>query len=152
MSNPPRKNKGELCKLLRENMELLVDQFAHIYRGDVILMGLMSWFKNYNEQVDRGQKPFDEMMLNFIEHVYPYKNQIKNRDETYFQNNVDKLFQQNLGYALSIKKYIMGVDSKGNAVLQPSDKETIWQYFDVFVKLMDRYIELDPAACSKKVK
>jgi len=148
----PKKNKGELCKLLRENLELLVDEFSHIYHGDVILVGLAGWFKNYNEQVDRGKKPFNEMMLNFIDHVYPYKTQILNQDETYFQNNVDRLFQQNLGYALSIKKYIFGVDAQGNEMLTPDDKETIWQYFVLFIKLMDLYIELDPEACSKKVK
>lgn len=148
----PKKNKGELCKLLRENLELLVSQFSHIYSGDVILMGLSAWFKTYNDQVDKGEKPFDEMMLNFIDHVYPYKTQIMKRDEHYFQNNVDRLFQQNLGYALSIKKYIFGIDAHGNNMLTPDDKETIWQYFMVFIKLMDRYIDLDPGSCSKKVK
>ena len=152
MSSRPKKTKGELCELLRTNFIQLVDEFNHIYKQDVLLCGLSAWFKDYNNEVDRGKKPYNEMMLKFIETVYPYKTQITGRDEDYFKNNVDKLFAGNLGHVISIKKYIFGVDSAGNSMLDDESKETIWEYFKVFIKLMDRYIELEPEACSKKTR
>lgn len=145
-----KKSKGELCDLLRTNFVQLVDEFSHIYKQDPTLKILATWFQNYNNEVSKGQKPYNEMMLKFIEHVYPYKSQINEESEVYFAENADKLFHDNLGYCISIKKYIFGKDSNGRNILNEGQKKTIWKYFKVFVKLMDKYIEIDPSSYYKK--
>jgi len=150
MSTSKVKSKSELCELLRINFVQLVDEFSHIYQHDPMLKGLSVWFQNYDNEVRHGKKPYNEMMLKFINHVYPYSKQITACDEEYFEDNVDKLFGSELGYVISIKKYMFGVDGNGHPILHQDDKDTIWKYFNIFVKLMEKYIAQDPSSYHKK--
>ncbi len=80
---------------------------------------------------------------NFIKNVYQYKDHIMKKDEEFFLGNIDQRVKEvaidnedvetKLHQALNIKNHW-----KNN--LNNEEKETIWKYFQVLIKLSERYI------------
>jgi len=81
---------------------------------------------------------------NFIKNVFQYKEHIMTKDEEFFLGNIEQRvkevsieeFEDNetkLHQALNIKEH-------WNKHLSPENKEVIWKYFQVLIKLAERYI------------
>ena len=80
---------------------------------------------------------------NFIKNIFQYKEHIMNKEENFFLGNIDQRLKEvsidgednetKLHQALNIKNHW-----KNN--LNEENKEVIWKYFQVLIKLAERYI------------
>jgi hypothetical protein len=75
-----------------------------------------------------------ELMNQFKNFVYPYKDQILKRDESFFLNN--SFNEVNDNNAISEMLRIKTIWASGQ--LTPKDKDCIWNYFKVFLYLIDK--------------
>jgi hypothetical protein len=76
-----------------------------------------------------------EIMNQFKQYVYPFKDQILAKDENFFINNTftDSIKSQNgISELLRIKQIWNSGD------LTSHDKECVWNYFKVFLYLIDK--------------
>ena len=73
------------------------------------------------------------LMSNFIKHVLPYSQKIKNKDENFFKKNVGKLLTGLPADKISFIYKI--IESKH---LLPEDKEVIWDFWNVFIALAEK--------------
>jgi hypothetical protein len=93
---------------------------------DILLVRL--FFEN---QVDE-----QTLMNGFVKWVYPWKPQIQQKNESFFEDN-DHIF----GPLPTNKVEYFKVKLK-DGTFDESDKEIIWQYFQVFISLIDQYMKV----------
>lgn len=70
----------------------------------------------------------------FIKYVYPYKNKIMNKDESFFLEKDEKelgIEQDYLSHAIHLKEL-------WNGKLLEENKNTIWKYFQVLILLAEK--------------
>ena len=100
-----------------------------------------SALKSYNKKI---------LINNFIKYSNNYWDQIKERNEIFFIEHANDIFHDipikdvNLFSVLFTAK-----DKNGNFVIDSSDREAIWEYFDSFVKICIKYIHKH--RCMKKI-
>lgn len=105
---------GEMCKLFPEDKTL-----SHFYYSVDLL-------KKANPR---------EIMNQFKQYIYPFKSQILSKDENFFiTNNFSDSIKSHHG--ISELTRIKHIWINGN--LTPHDKECIWNYFKVFIYLIDK--------------
>ena len=75
----------------------------------------------------------EDLMNGFIKWVYPWKEYIKNRDEKYFTCN-DHMFGP-----LPTSKVAYFKEKFTNGTFNDSDKKVLWDYFTVFISLIEKY-------------
>jgi len=118
----------ELLQLLKKNMTEFLDELIEQFEeeGDLIVMRFF-----IEEQI-----PIDEIMRRFIKYVYPFKEKIKTKDESFFLEN-DNIFGS------SPKEKIVQFR---NLYLQMNveDRPTLWAWFGCFITICDRYLKLKP--------
>lgn len=90
--------------------------------GDILLVRL--FFEQVDPQV---------LMDGFIKWVYPWKNYILEHNEAYFEEN-DHIFGP-----LPADKVSYFKEKYQDGTFQKEDKESIWSYFEVFIKLVEQY-------------
>ena len=118
--------KNKISLQLKEQVLNLLDDILCICPDESDILLVRIFFEN---QVDQKI-----LMDGFIEWIYPWKEYIKERNEKYFEEN-EHIF----GPLPSDKvKYfkIKYTDGTFNA----EDKHVIWDYFDVFISLIEKYI------------
>ncbi len=76
-----------------------------------------------------------EVMNQFKNFVYPYKDQILKRDESFFLNND---FSDSVVQSSSISEMIRIKNIWASGKLTENDKNCIWNYFKVFLYLIDK--------------
>jgi len=106
---------------LIEFLDELIVQFPN--EGDLIISRIFL----------KDQIPICDVMNLFIEKLLPHKEAIKNRNEAFFLEN-DVLFQ---GFRLEKVNYFKKLWMSDN--LHEDDKETIFQWFEVFIKFSEKY-------------
>ena len=74
-----------------------------------------------------------DLMNRFIKNVLPYEEQINNKQEEFFIKNAYNIFE-----TLPKEKVQFVHDLFVKDVLQPSDKELVWQYWITFVNLAQK--------------
>src|SRR5579885_115460 len=78
---------------------------------------------------------------NFILYSHMHWGQIKRREEKFFNENAKDVFKDlPLGNVDAFKQLFNLKDEKGNFVIDPKDKDVIWDYFQSFVKICIHYI------------
>ena len=115
----------EVASELKEQMINLIDDLLEILPNETDIFLVRIYF-------DTAINPI-ELMDNFIEYVLPWRDYIEQRDETYFEKN-DHIFGK-----LPKNKVQHFKNLYTNDVFDASQKEIIWQYFDVFLSLADTY-------------
>jgi len=79
--------------------------------------------------------PAETVMTNFIREVMPYKQYIIRRDDTFFLNHdLPGVTQHDQGATLSHLRTIWR-----SSRLDTEDKEIIWQWISLFIKLAEKY-------------
>lgn len=92
--------------------------------------------KNFYHTVDFMKKTNPrEIMSQFKNYVYPYKDQILKRDESFFLNNS---FSDNVVQSTSISEMLRIKSIWSSGRLTENDKNCIWNYFKVFLYLIDK--------------
>ena len=82
-----------------------------------------------------------ELIESFIEYSNQYWVEIYNKNEKFFDDNLDKVFEglkmDNVGL---FKKLLLATDSNGELVVSTTDRENIWLYLHSFVKIALHFI------------
>jgi hypothetical protein len=116
----------ELLQLFKKNiiefLDGLIEQFEE--EGDIIIMRFF-----FTEQI-----PIETTMLHFIKFIHPYKDMIKQRDEKFFME------RENI-FGSSPKEKVVHFKELYKK-MEYDDKKTLWTWFDLFISLCDKYIQL----------
>jgi hypothetical protein len=94
--------------------------------SDILLVRI--FFEN---QVDQQL-----LMDGFVRWVYPWKDHILDHNEDFFNKN-DHIFGP-----LPTDKVSYFKDKMNDGTFDEEDKKVIWEYFEVFVRLIDKYKKL----------
>lgn len=79
------------------------------------------------------------LIKNFIKYISPYKDKIAKRDETFFLEDESIISHiTNFKYKSKINKLKVLWNSK---TLDDDDKKQIWNWFDFFIIITDKYSE-----------
>lgn len=78
-------------------------------------------------------EPLD-MANMFVKYVLPYADQIRNRDDQYFANNLGKLFTTLPEDRISFMRDVLI-----NEKIEAEDKTTIWEFWNTFIMLTEKY-------------
>ena len=113
---------------LKEQVLCLIDDLLVICpdESDILLVRIF-----FDTQVDA-----EKLMEGFVKWVYPWKGYIKNKNEEYFEKN-DHIFGP-----LPADKVKYFKEKYKDGTFDNDDKETIWAYFQVFIKLVEKYEKL----------
>lgn len=80
-----------------------------------------------------------EIMNQFKNYIYPYKEQILKCDQSFFLNNE---FSDSVVQSSSISEMLRIKTIWNSGRLNDDDKDCIWNYFKVFIYLIDKEIKL----------
>ena len=113
---------------LQEQVLNLLDDLLSICPNepDILLVRLF-----FESQVDP-----EMLMKGFITWVYPWKNYIKQHNERYFEEN------EHIFGPLPVDKVQYFKEKMKDGTFDEDDKEIIWEYFEVFISLVDQYNKL----------
>ena len=116
----------EILTLLKKNildfLDELIDQFEE--EGDLIIMRFF-----IAEQIS-----LEMMMTKFITFVYPHKEKIKVRDESFFIENENIFGSSPQDKVIHFKDLYLTMNS--------DDRSTLWEWFSCFIAICDRYMKL----------
>jgi hypothetical protein len=80
---------------------------------------------------------------NFIKNVYQYKDHIMQKDEEFFLGNIDQRVKEIEVEEQDSEKVLhqaLNIKDHWKNDLTDENKEVIWKYFQVLIKLAERYI------------
>lgn len=102
-------------------LDEMIEQFPN--EGDFVVMRIL-----LNDQIS-----INDVMNNFILQILPLKTMVKERNDNFFlQNNI--LFEDLDKSKVNHFKKIWRSD-----LLDNDDKEAMWQWFDMFIKISEKY-------------
>lgn len=111
-------------KQLATFLDELCEQFPneeHIYMARILI---------------ENQIPIEEVMKQFASKVLPHKHLIEGRDEEFFLTHDASFFGLDANDEVNHFKNLW-------TKVDVDDKYVIWQWFDLFVKLAERYVALN---------
>ena len=76
-----------------------------------------------------------ELMNQFKQYVYPFKSQIMNKEESFFLENA---FGDNIQDKSNMSEMLRIKEIWVSGKLTKNDKDCIWNYFKVFIYLLDK--------------
>lgn len=113
---------------LRDQVLNLLDDLLCICPNEPDILLVRLFFEN---QVDP-----ETLMKGFVKWVYPWNDYIKEHNEMYFEEN-EHIF----GPLPPDKVQYFKIKMK-DGTFDSEDKETIWEYFEVFISLIEQYNKL----------
>jgi len=111
--------KNNLIQFFNELIELFPDD------GDMIAVRIL---------LDT-QVPVEITMTKFAERILPVKNMIKNKDDKFFLSDTP-IFN-----GINGDKVLKWKQIWNSPKLEPSDREAIWKWFNLFLSLAEMYCE-----------
>lgn len=119
----------EILNLLKKNMIDFIDELITQFEeeGDLIVMRFFM-----TEQI-----PVDEIMSRFIKYVYPFKDKICNKDESFFLENDNIFGSSPKDKVIHFKELYLQMPE--------DDRQTLWAWFSCFIRICDRYRKLKPS-------
>lgn len=119
MTDIEKQFKNTLISFLDE----LIGQFPQ--EGDLVIFRIFL----------KDKTPISTVLNYFIENILPFKQMVVDRNETFFLNHCS-LFEQNENRKDKVNKFKKLWTS---SQLDDDDKKVIWEWFDSFVFLAERY-------------
>ena len=83
----------------------------------------------------------EDLIATFIQHILPHKKNIKDRDDKFFLEKVGHMFNSSIGRVNHFRNIWR------SSTLDDEDREILWQWFDSFVLMAERYGKLRSQAC-----
>jgi len=74
------------------------------------------------------------LLESFIQYVYPFKDQIMNKDEDFF------LQGDNVGVDQDYMSHAIHLKDLWQTKLRPENKEVVWKYFQVMIVLAEKAV------------
>lgn len=121
-------NQEKVLSQLKNQVVNLLDDLLSICPNEPDLLLVRIFFEN--------QVAADELMEGFLEWVYPWGDYIRKRDMNYFEEN-DHMFGP-----LPPEKVAHFKVKLKDGTFEQEDIDTIWDYFEVFLGLMEEYRKL----------
>lgn len=115
----------KILNQLKEQVLNLLDDLLNICPNETDLLLVRVYFETQVEP--------QVLMDGFIQWVYPWKEQIMHKDEKFFEEN-DHIFGP-----LPKGKVDYLKEKMRDGTIDKSDKEIMWQYFQVFISLIEQY-------------
>ena len=103
----------------------LVDELIEILPNEKDILMARIYFDMLDE---------NRIIQGFLRHVVPQRNYIENKDERYFTDN-DYIFGD---LPKDKVRHFKEIYEKDN-MISKDDKEVIWEYFQIFIKICDNY-------------
>lgn len=116
----------EILQLLKKNilefLDELIEQFEE--EGDIIVMRFFM-----SEQIS-----LELLMSKFIKLIYPYKEKIKTKDESFFleHESIFGFFSQDKVFHFK-QLYLR---------MSEENRDTLWSWFSCFISICEKYIKL----------
>lgn len=126
-------NKSAIKKAFYKTTDALFDDILKISKNNDNYKKLKSYYNQYSLVKDMNSKVIID---SFIFSVYPFKEQIENRNEEFFTSNEfikDTVDTNDFNFAVSLK-------TMWKTNLIEENKKIIWDYFNVLMKLCQKYI------------
>lgn len=126
-------NKFAIKKAFYKTTDALFDDILKISENNDNYKKLKSYYNQYSLVKDMNSKVIID---SFILSVYPFKEQIENRNEEFFTSNEfikDTVDTNDFNFAVSLK-------TMWKTNLIEENKKIIWDYFNVLMKLCQKYI------------
>ena len=111
-----------LKKIMIEFFDELIEQFEE--EGDLIVMRFFM-----AEQIS-----LEMIMAHFIKYVYPLKDKIRNKDESFFLEHDNIFGSSPKDKVIHFKQLYLRMNE--------DDRETLWAWFNCFISICDRYFKL----------
>ena len=111
----------KFSETLKQFLDELIEQFPQ--ETDLVIVRVM-----VNDQI-----PVEDVMGEFIRRILPFQDHVKTRNEKFFLEEM-KLFDGVDGGTVVKFKRLWTSDN-----LDAEDKDIIWNWFDIFIKLMLSY-------------
>ncbi len=102
-------------------LDELIEQFPE--EGDLVIIRIFM----------KDQIPIDTIMTYFIIKIIPLKEEVKNRDESFFLNNNILFDEIDKGKVNHFKRLWRSPQIDDN------DKNIIWKWFDLFILYVQKY-------------
>jgi len=120
------------------------DQFIGLLNQLISLFPNEQDFITFKTGIEMFKKQEPQIIIQqFIIYVCPHKEIIKKRDESFFLK--DNLIKDTVSKVGDQEDFIMGKFFKIRELwtdkISTQNKEQIWKYFDVLIKLTDKYIQ-----------
>lgn len=116
----------EIAKNFKTNVIQLIDYLIETVGADSDLLAVSLAVKMINEKL---------AIENFIKHSDVHRAQIASRSEDYFLNDEGNLFAEFSEKKVSkFKKCWQGLSAQ--------EKESVWKFFEYFLRLADRYRDI----------
>lgn len=126
-------NKSAIKKAFYKTTDALFDDILKISENNDNYKKLKSYYNQYSLVKDMNSKIIID---SFVLSVYPFKEQIENRNEEFFTSNEfikDTVDTDDFNFAVSLK-------TMWKTNLSEENKKIIWDYFNVLMKLCQKYI------------
>ncbi len=109
---------------LRDQVLNLLDDLLCICPNESDILLVRLYFGNVDPEL---------LMKGFIMWVHPWKDYIERRDEKYFEEN------EHIFGPLAPDKVQHFKEKMKDGTFNEEDKEIIWEYFQVFISLVEQY-------------
>lgn len=113
----------EIMTLFKKNLIEFFDDLIEQYPDEADLI-MYRFF--LSEQI-----PVETLMTRFVHYVLPHRKQIEARDENFFIANENIFGSSPKDKVIHFKSLYLGMN--------PENRETLFQWFDSFLMLVDKY-------------
>ena len=117
----------KILELFKKNYIQFFDELIELFpeEGDLIITRLI-----LNDQI-----PVQQVMDIFINYLLPHKSMVINREDRFFIEKFGEFENQIYNSKANLFKTLWK-----SPVLDEENKKVFWQYFDVLIKLTEKYL------------
>lgn len=116
----------ELLNLLKKNMIEFLDELIEQFEEESDLI-VMRFFM-------ADQLSIEMMMTHFVTYVYPLRDKIRSKDESFFIENNNIFGSSPQDKVIHFKKLYLQMTEE--------DRSTLWAWFSCFISICERYLKL----------
>ena len=116
----------EILQRFKKIIIQFIDELIELFpkESDLIIMRVF-----FGDQI-----PVNKIADSFIDHVLPHKEMISSRNENFFLDEENNIFGMiDTGKVVHFKRLWTSKN------IDSDDKNAIWAYFDIFIKLIEAY-------------
>ena len=127
-------NKYDILRLFKENLIRFFKELSEQFKDpEFTLLSILL----------QTEIPIEDVIKSFSAKIMPYAKMVKERDDQFFITHTKELFK---GINVNSDKIDHFKNIWLNTGLTKDDKDALWSWFDLFLKLATKYGEIAPYA------